>query len=65
MRDALERPEQFAGAPKGLVERCRAELVPHREGGERWLLQAQRSSAGRFLAADDHHERLPRLAAAV
>ncbi len=50
MWDAREQPDRFPEARDGLVEFCRAELLPHLERDERWLLQAQRCPEGRLLA---------------
>lgn len=50
MWDAREQPEGFPQARDGLVEFCRAELLPHLERDERWLLQAQRCPEERLLA---------------
>lgn len=50
MWDAREQSDAFPEARDGLVEFCRAELLPHLERDERWLLQAQRCPEGRLLA---------------
>ncbi len=50
MWDAREQPERFPEDRDRLVEFCRAEILPHLEGDERWLLQAQHCPEGRLLA---------------
>lgn len=50
MWDTREQPEKFPQTRHDLLEFCIAELLPHLERDERWLLEAQRSPHGRLLA---------------
>lgn len=50
MWDAREQQDGFTDAHDALVQFCLAELLPHLERDERWLLQAQRSPEGSPLA---------------
>ena len=50
MWEGREQPEGFLDTRDALVEFCRTRLLPHLEGDDRWLLQAQRCSEGRLLA---------------
>ena len=50
MWDSREQPDEFPKARGELVEFCIANLIPHLEHDDRWLLEAQHCAEGRLLA---------------
>ena len=50
IRASAEDPEGFPAARDNLVRFCFAELLPHLEADEDWLLEARQCAEGRLLA---------------
>lgn len=50
VRAAAEDGERFPAARDTLARFCFAELLPHLEADESWLLEARRCPEGRLLA---------------